>query len=70
MAQAETRVDPMVVILDRLTQTVEQLTLQGRQQRVRLTTPSFDGQGDVELFIQQFMDVADASDWEAEICLL
>ena len=58
----------MVVILDELAQTIEQLTLQGRQQRVRLMTPTFDGQKDVELFIQQFMDVADAIDWEAEIC--
>ena len=42
----------------------------GVPEQPRLKVPEFDGTGDVELFLQQFHDVADASRWEPMVRLL
>ena len=37
---------------------------------VKVVPPTFDGTGDVKLFIRHFTDVATASKWQDEIALL
>ena len=41
-----------------------------RPPQVKLHTPKFNGEGDVEDFIQQFLDVARTADWAEEVILL
>ena len=55
--------DPNTTVLDRITLALELLTLQAPR-------PTFDGNGDVELFIRQFSAVAEASVWTRETALL
>jgi hypothetical protein len=57
-------------LLDRLTVAIELLSRQPARPAETFKTPSYDGQGDVELFISQFVEVADANHWEAAATML
>jgi hypothetical protein len=57
-------------ILDRLTNALERLGQGQARPAVAFRTPTFDGQGDVELFISQFQEVAAANQWEEVAVLL
>ena len=56
-------------VLGRLAAALELLAVRDPRPRVKLTPPTFDGSGDVELFIRQFSDVAEANEWTADISL-
>ena len=56
---AETR--PELLSIETLTQALQ---LAGLGQKREFKPPSYGGEGDVELFISQFEDVADANRWE------
>ena len=62
--------DPNTDVLGRLAAAIELLAVRDTRPRVKVTPPTFDGTGDVELFIRQFSDVAEASGWAADISLL
>ena len=62
--------DPNIAVLDRITRALELLTVQAPRPRVKVVPPTFNGTGDVELFIRQFTDVAAASEWPRDIALL
>ena len=70
---AEPAVDPTMLVLGRLTETIERLLIRQAEPiapRLRVNTPTFNGKGDVELFIRQFGDVAHASEWTERVELL
>ena len=55
--------DPASAVLERLTTALEQLTVrEPTRPRIKVSAPVFDGSGDVELFIRQFLAVAEASE--------
>lgn len=61
--------------LDRLTAVLEQVLnqqqgAQGVRMRPAFKAPSFDGEGDVELFINQFVEVAEANEWDHQSAVL
>jgi len=57
-------------VLDRITTALELLAVRDNRPRVKVTAPTYDGTGDVELFIRHFTDVANASEWTDDIALL
>jgi hypothetical protein len=57
-------------LLDRLTTAIELLSQQPARPRKDFKTPSYNGQGDVELFINQFEEVTDANEWEPAAAFL
>ena len=57
-------------VLGRLAAAIELLAIRDTRPCIMVTPPTFDGTGDVELFIRQFSDVAEASKWAADISLL
>jgi hypothetical protein len=57
-------------LLGRLTTALERMSLGQERQVTQFKTPTFDGQGDVELFIQQFLEVSVANRWEETATLL
>ena len=74
MAEAEITVDPTNNVMNRLTDVLERLLdrQQDRQpdrnnnnneDRIRVKPPTFDGTGDVELFITQFYAVGRVCQW-------
>ena len=59
--------------VDRLSDVLERLNTQTRQPghgRDPLKTPSYDGKGDVNYFVQQFTEVADANGWNPAAALI
>ena len=81
MAEAEIIIDPTNNVMNRLTDVLERLLdrQQDRQpdrnnnnneDRNRVKLPTFDGTGDVELFITQFYDVGRVCQWTPEVQLL
>ena len=63
--------DPTETVLERITRTLELLTVQqAPRPRVKVDPPTFDGTGDVELFIRQLSDVAAVCEWPDDIVLL
>jgi hypothetical protein len=57
-------------LLDRLTTAIELLSHRTAQPAERFKTPTYDGKGDVELFIRQFVEVTDANGWQTAAALL
>jgi hypothetical protein len=57
-------------LLGRLTTAIELLSQRPTQAPERFKTPAYDGKGDIELFIQQFGEVAEANRWEEAAALL
>ena len=57
-------------VLARLATALELLAVRDHKPRVKVVPPTFDGSGNVELFIRHFSDVAEASGWAADISLL
>ena len=62
--------DPNTAVLERITTALELLSVRDARPRVKVVPPTFDGTGDVELFIRHFTDVATASEWQDGIALL
>ena len=62
--------NPTQAVLERITQALELLSVREPRPRVKVVPPTFDGTGDVELFVRQFLDVANASEWPQDIALL
>ena len=62
--------DPNTAVLERITTALELLTVGHTRPRVKIAAPTFDGTGDVELFVRHFTDVATASEWSDEMTLL
>jgi len=61
-------VDPMTDgVVGRLTEALERMV---SKQKNSFRAPTYDGLGDVELFIQQFMDVVEANQWAPAAALL
>ena len=57
--------------MDRLGHILERLVAAHKAgPREEFKTPEFHGEGDVEYFIQQFKDVADANQWDEEATFL
>lgn len=65
-AEADLQQDDQV---DRITEAIHQAMRQPRQER-EFKAPKFDGSDDVELFVTQFQEVADANGWGALSSLL
>lgn len=70
-------IDPNSVVINKLTEVLERLSQQprneGRQERievVKLKVPQYSGVGDVDFFLQQFDQVAEASGWSEAISTL
>jgi hypothetical protein len=57
-------------LLDRLTVAIERLSREPARPAEHFKPPTYDGQGDVELFINQYEEVADANQWEAAAAVL
>jgi hypothetical protein len=57
-------------LLDRLTVAIELLSQRPTRTPENFKPPTFNGEGDVELFISQFGEVADANQWEPAATLL
>lgn len=76
--EAEIIIDPTLAVMNRLTEVLEHIMHREQrhppppapEERVRLKTPTFDGNEDVELFINQFNDVAQVCRWPPDIQLL
>ena len=62
--------DQNTEVLSRLAKALELLAVKDDRPRVKVVPPTFDGTGEVELFIRQFTDVAEASRWSDDITLL
>jgi hypothetical protein len=67
--------DPTLAILERLAETMQRMVLNAippvlPAPRVKINTPTFNGQGDVEQFVHHFLDVAEASGWNDVITRL
>ena len=63
-----TGLDP--AIMDRLIEALEGMGQRNDRRQRDFDTPVFTGKGDVELFIRQFTDVAEANDWSDMATLL
>ena len=75
MATNTSAADSTTTAIERMTEALQGLLLRvprqnHREEQVRLQPPVFNGNGDVELFIQQFEAVADISCWQADVALL
>ena len=75
MATNTSAADSTATAIERMTEALQGLLLRvprqnHREEQVRLQPPVFNGNGDVELFIQQFEAVADISYWQADVALL
>ena len=58
-------------VLNRLADVLEGIHINQRNQpRTNFKPPQFGGEGDVELFIQQFQEVAGANEWTPIATLL
>ena len=75
MATNTSAADSTATAIERMTEALQGLLLRvprqnHREEQVRLQPSVFNGNGDVELFIQQFEAVADISYWQADVALL
>jgi hypothetical protein len=57
-------------LFDRLATVLERATAEPRRAAPEFKAPTFDGKGDVEIFIAQFTEVAEANEWEGRAILL
>ena len=57
-------------MMDRLTEAIERMGQNNDRRHRDFEAPTFNGKGDVELFIRQFTDVAETNDWSAMATLL
>ena len=59
---------PTLVDMGDLVEALQSVTSQGRKDSFK--PPHFHGEGDVEIFISQFLDVARANEWPSHECTL
>ena len=61
------RADPQELLFGRLVDELRELRVDRRE---RFKPPQFDGEGDIDLFIQHFQEVAEANGWNGMATLL